>query len=61
MRRQTLYRVRLIAVIAILSLVVGVVFVWVDQRAGVVAALAAGVVLAPILGWTVSRVVVKRR
>jgi hypothetical protein len=58
--RQTFYWARLLAVVAILSLVVGVVFVWVDQHAGVIAALAAGVVLAPILGWTISRIVVRR-
>jgi hypothetical protein len=54
--RQTVYWTRLVFVIAILSLLVAVVFVWLNQRVGVAVALIAGIAIAPIVGWAVSRV-----
>ena len=53
--KQTVYGVRLLVVIATLSLLVAVVFVWLDQRPGVAAALIGAIALAPIVGWAVSR------
>jgi len=54
--RASLYWTRLLLVIAILSVIVGALWAWVDQRAGLIAAVAAGVVAAPIFGLVVSRV-----
>ena len=53
--RPAVYWTRLVVAIATLSLLVAVVFVWLDQRVGVVAALIGGIALAPIVGWVVSR------
>ena len=57
--RQTMYWTRVVFVIAISSLILAVVFVSLDQRVGIAAAWIAGIAMAPVFGWAVSKVAKK--
>lgn len=48
-----LFWVKIMAVIAVLSLCIAIPFLWVRQHGGQIAALATGIVLAPLVAWLV--------
>jgi ABC-type thiamin/hydroxymethylpyrimidine transport system permease subunit len=59
--RDVVFVGRLVIAIGILSIVFAVIFVWVNERGGLLPAMVAALLMAPVFGWCVGKVMGRRR